>query len=159
MSTYTATISWKRNGEAFTDNRYSRRHEWQFDGGITLAASSSPAVVPRFSDASAVDPEEAFVASLSSCHMLTFLYLAAGRKFTVDSYVDEALGTLAKNSHGKLAMTEVVLRPRVVFSGDQQPSIEALYELHHRAHEECFISNSVVTNVRCEPVIMTEAGE
>ena len=159
MSTYTATISWQRNGEVFTDNRYSRRHEWRFDGGVTLAASSSPAVVPRYSDASAVDPEEAFVASLSSCHMLTFLMLAAAKKFIVDGYVDEALGTLAKNSRGKLAMTEVVLRPRVVFSGDQQPSIEALYELHHRAHEECFIANSVITDVRCEPVITTETGE
>ena len=159
MSTYTATISWQRNGEVFTDNRYSRRHEWRFDGGVTLAASSSPAVVPRYSDASAVDPEEAFVASLSSCHMLTFLMLAAAKKFIVDSYVDEALGTLAKNNRGKLAMTEVVLRPRVIFSGDYRPSIEALEELHHRAHEECFIANSVITDVRCEPVITTETGE
>jgi organic hydroperoxide reductase OsmC/OhrA len=159
MSTYTATISWQRNGEVFTDNRYSRRHEWRFDGGVTLAASSSPAVVPRYSDASAVDPEEAFVASLSSCHMLTFLMLAAAKKFIVDSYVDEALGTLAKNNRGKLAMTEVVLRPRVIFSGDNRPSSEALEELHHRAHEECFIANSVITDVRCEPVITTETGE
>ena len=159
MSTYTATISWERNGEVFTDNRYSRKHEWRFDGGVRLAASSSPAVVPRFSDASAVDPEEAFVASLSSCHMLVFLSLAAAKKFTVDSYVDEALGTLSKNSRGKLAMTEVLLRPMVVFSGDHRPSNEALNELHHRAHEECFIANSVLTNVRCEPVTMTEAGE
>lgn len=159
MSTYTATISWQRNGEVFTDNRYSRRHEWRFDGGVTLAASSSPAVVPRYSDASAVDPEEAFVASLSSCHMLTFLMLAAAKKFIVDGYVDEALGTLAKNNRGKLAMTEVVLRPRVIFSGDYRPSIEALEELHHRAHEECFIANSVITDVRCEPVIATETGE
>jgi organic hydroperoxide reductase OsmC/OhrA len=159
MSTYTATISWKRNGEVFTDNRYSRRHEWQFDGGVRLAASSSPAVVPRYSDASAVDPEEAFVASLSSCHMLTFLFLAAAKKFTVDSYVDEALGTLAKNDRGKLAITEVVLRPRVIFSGDRRPSREELDELHHKAHEECFIANSVLTDVRCEPMIDMEAGE
>lgn len=159
MSTYTATISWQRNGEVFTDNRYSRRHEWRFDGGVTLAASSSPAVVPRYSDASAVDPEEAFLASLSSCHMLTFLMLAAAKKFIVDSYVDEAVGTLAKNNRGKLAMTEVVLRPRVIFSGDYRPSSEGLEELHHRAHEECFIANSVITDVRCEPVITTETGE
>lgn len=159
MSTYTATISWERNGEVFTDNRYSRRHEWRFDGGVRLPASSSPAVVPRFSDASAVDPEEAFVASLSSCHMLTFLSLAAAKKFTVDSYVDEALGTLKRNNRGKLAMTEVLLRPTVVFSGDHRPSNEALNELHHRAHEECFIANSVLTSVRCEPVTMTVAGE
>jgi organic hydroperoxide reductase OsmC/OhrA len=158
MSTYTVTISWKRNGEVFTDNRYSRRHEWRFDGGTTLTASSSPAVVPRFSDASAVDPEEAFVASLSSCHMLTFLFLAAVKKFTVDSYVDDAKGTLAKNNRGKLAMTEVVLRPRVIFSGDRRPSLEELNELHHKAHEECFIANSVLTEVRCEPIIDMEAG-
>lgn len=158
MSTYTATISWKRNGEVFTDNRYSRRHEWRFDGGARLTASSSPAVVPRYSDASAVDPEEAFVASLSSCHMLTFLYLAAAKKFTVDSYVDEALGTLARNDHGKLAMAKVVLRPRVIFSGDHRPSREAVEELHHRAHEECFIANSVMTDVRCEPIDIEAGG-
>jgi organic hydroperoxide reductase OsmC/OhrA len=158
MSTYTATISWERNGEVFTVKRYSRRHEWRFDGGVRLAASSSPAVVPRYSDASAVDPEEAFVASLSSCHMLTFLLLAADKKFTVGSYVDEALGTLAKNDRGKLAMTKVVLRPKVIFSGKHRPSREALEELHHRAHEECFIANSVMTDVRCEP-IDTETSE
>lgn len=156
MSTYTATIRWRRSGETFTDNRYSRGHEWCFDGGVTLRASSSPAVVPRYSDASGVDPEEAFVASLSSCHMLVFLSLAAARKFTVDSYVDEALGTLAKNARGKLAMTEVILRPMVEFSGDAQPDVEALNELHHRAHEECFIANSVTTNVRCEPVLSAD---
>jgi organic hydroperoxide reductase OsmC/OhrA len=158
MSTYTVTISWKRNGEVFIDNRYSRRHEWRFDGGTTLTASSSPAVVPRFSDPSAVDPEEAFLASLSSCHMLTFLFLTAAKKFTVDSYIDEAIGTLAKNSRGKLAMTEVVLRPRVIFSGDRRPSLEELKELHHKAHEECFIANSVLTDVRCEPIIDKEAA-
>ncbi len=151
MSTYTATIRWQRNGEVFTDNRYNRGHEWSFDGGVTLRASSSPAVVPRYSDPSGVDPEEAFVASLSSCHMLTFLWLAAAQKITVDSYVDEAIGTVAKNAQGKLAMTDVVLRPKVVFAGEPQPSPEVVTQLHHRAHEECFIANSVTTNVRCEP--------
>jgi organic hydroperoxide reductase OsmC/OhrA len=152
MSTYTATVSWSRNGEAFTDNKYSRGHEWSFDGGLTLRASSSPYVVPRFSDPKGVDPEEAFVASLSSCHMLTFLFLAAVKKFIVDSYVDEAIGMLAKNAKGKLAMTEVILRPKVVFSGENRPGAEALNELHHRAHEGCFIANSVTTHVRCEPI-------
>jgi organic hydroperoxide reductase OsmC/OhrA len=142
MSHYSATVSWRRNGEVFTDNRYSRGHEWSFDGGVT----------PRFSDPAGVDPEEAFVASLASCHMLTFLMLAAGKKYRVDSYIDEAKGTLAKNPMGKLAMVEVVLRPKIVFSGERQPSPEALRELHHRAHEECFIANSVTTDVRCEPV-------
>jgi organic hydroperoxide reductase OsmC/OhrA len=152
MSHYSATVSWHRNGEVFTDKRYSRGHEWSFDGGVRFRASSSPQVVPRFSDPAGVDPEEAFVASLASCHMLTFLLLAASKKYRVDSYVDEAKGTLAKNPKGKLAMVEVVLRPKIVFSGEQQPSPEALQELHHRAHEECFIANSVTTDVRCEPI-------
>jgi organic hydroperoxide reductase OsmC/OhrA len=152
MSTYTATVRWSRNGEAFIDNKYSRGHEWSFDGGVTIRASSSPQVVPRFSDPKGVDPEEAFVASLSSCHMLTFLLLAAAKKFIVDSYVDEAIGMLAKNAKGKLAMTEVILRPNVVFSGENRPGAETLNELHHRAHEDCFIANSVTTNVRCEPI-------
>jgi organic hydroperoxide reductase OsmC/OhrA len=153
MSHYSATVSWRRNGEVFTDNRYSRGHEWSFDGGVTFRASSSPQVVPRFSDPAGVDPEEAFVASLASCHMLTFLMLAASKKYRVDSYIDEAEGTVAKNPKGKLAMVEVVLRPKIVFSGEQHPSPEALKELHHRAHEECFIANSVTTDVRCEPVL------
>jgi organic hydroperoxide reductase OsmC/OhrA len=153
MSTYTATVRWGRNGELFIDNKYSRGHEWSFDGGLTIRASSSPNVVPRFSDPKGVDPEEAFVASLSSCHMLTFLLLAASKKFIVDSYVDEAIGMLAKNAKGKLAITEVVLRPKVVFSGENRPAEEVLNELHHRAHEECFIANSVTTNIKCEPVV------
>jgi len=152
VGTYTATVRWTRNGDVFTDNRYSRGHEWAFDGGIVLRASSSPQVVPRFSDPSGIDPEEAFVASLSSCHMLTFLFLAAARKFTVDSYVDEAIGTLAKNDRGKFAMTRVLLRPRVIFSGVEQPGAEKLKELHHKAHEGCFIANSVTTTIDCEPV-------
>jgi len=152
VGAYTATVRWTRNGEVFTDNRYRRGHEWAFDGGIVLRASSSPQVVPRFSDPSGIDPEEAFVASLSSCHMLTFLSLAAARKFTVDSYVDEAIGTLAKNDRGKFAMTRVLLRPRVIFSGEEQPRAEELKELHHKAHEQCFIANSETTTIDCEPV-------
>lgn len=152
MSHYSATIYWSRNGQVFSDNRYSRGHSWSFDGGITVKASSSPQVVPRFSDPEAIDPEEAFVASLSSCHMLTFLWLAAQKKYVVDSYLDEATGTLAKNAEGKLAMVEVVLRPKVAFSGAHVPSADDLRELHHRAHDECFISNSVKTDVRCEPI-------
>ena len=152
MSIYTATVRWSRNGEVFTDNKYSRGHEWSFDGGTVLRASASPHVVPRFSDPRGVDPEEAFVASLSSCHMLTFLLLAAAKKFIVDSYVDEAVGTLAKNARGRFAMTEVTLRPKVVFAGEHRPGADLLNELHHKAHEECFIANSVTTNVKCEPV-------
>jgi organic hydroperoxide reductase OsmC/OhrA len=152
MASYTATVKWSRNNDAFVDNKYSRAHEWSFDGGVRLKASSSPRVVPRFSDPAGVDPEEAFVASLSSCHMLTFLSLAAKKGFLVDSYEDEAIGSMGRNDKGKFAITEVVLRPRIRFSGENRPGREALEELHHRAHEECFIANSVTTSVRCEPV-------
>lgn len=150
---YTSKIVWRRDGADFSDNRYSRKHVWQFDGGLAVPASSSPHVVPApMSDATAVDPEEAFVASLASCHMLWFLAIAGKRRFIVDSYVDNAAGILAKNSDGKLAMTVVTLRPNVKFSGERQPSQEDIQSLHHRAHEECFIALSVKTEVRCEPV-------
>jgi organic hydroperoxide reductase OsmC/OhrA len=153
MSTYTAVISWKRGDQVFTDNRYSREHVWRFDGGIEVVASSSPRVVPLpFSIAVAVDPEEAFVASLSSCQMLWFLSIAAKRKFRVDSYTDNAEGIIEKNAAGKLAMTRVTLRPDVSFSGEKIPSRAELDQMHHEAHEECFIANSVKTEVLCEPV-------
>ena len=153
MSTYTAVISWKRGDQTFIDNRYSRAHVWRFDGGIEVVASSSPRVVPLpFSNAVAVDPEEAFIASLSSCHMLWFLSIAAKRKFRVDSYTDNAEGIIEKNEAGKLAMTRVMLRPDVSFSGEKIPSRAELDQMHHEAHEECFIANSVKTEVRCEPV-------
>jgi organic hydroperoxide reductase OsmC/OhrA len=152
MSTYKTTITWSRQEAVFSDNRYSRAHTWLFDGGIEVPASSSPHVVPPpMSVAAAVDPEEAFVVSLSSCHMLWFLSLAASRKWIVESYRDEAVGTLAKDDTGKFAMTVVTLRPEVVFGGERQPSAEEIQALHHRAHEECFIANSVKTDVRCEP--------
>jgi organic hydroperoxide reductase OsmC/OhrA len=154
MSTnHTATIAWIRSGEPFTDNKYSRAHTWAFDGGIVVPASSSPHVVrPPFSKADAVDPEEAFIAALSSCHMLTFLWIAAGRGFVVDRYDDAAVGTLAKDAAGSLAMTSVVLRPRVAFAGARRPSVEEHEAMHHEAHEQCFIARSVKTAVRCEPV-------
>jgi len=153
MARYSATIRWQRGEQRFTDNRYSRAHTWTFDGGIVVPGSSSPHVVPvPGSDPHAVDPEEAFVASLSSCHMLWFLSIAAGRGFRVDDYADEALGTMARNAEGKLAMTRVVLRPRVVFSGDPRPGPADLAAMHHEAHAECFIANSVKTEVTCEPV-------
>jgi organic hydroperoxide reductase OsmC/OhrA len=156
MSTYTAQLKWHRGAnEAFTDNRCSRAHSLHFDGGVVLPGSSSPSVVPLpMSDASAVDPEELFVASLCSCHMLWFLSIAAGRGFQVDSYVDDASGTLARDpQHGKrrLVMTEVLLRPRVVFGGPKLPTSDELHAIHHEAHEECFIANSVKTSVHCEP--------
>ncbi len=150
---YTSKIIWKRNNATFSDNRYSRKHVWQFDGGFEVSASSSPHVVPLpMSDAAAVDPEEAFVASLASCHMLWFLAIAAKRSFVVDRYVDNAVGIMAKNRDGKLAMTVVTLRPAVAFAGEKQPSHDEIQSMHNRAHEECFIASSVKTEVRCEPV-------
>ena len=151
MSTTTAEIRWIRGEQKFTDNRYSRAHTWHFDGGIVVPASSSPTVVaPPMSDAAAVDPEEAFVASLSSCHLLWFLSIAAKQGYTIDSYRDSAEGILAKNSMGKLAMTKVILRPLVVFSGAKLPDRPALDALHHAAHEECFIAQSVRTEIQIE---------
>jgi organic hydroperoxide reductase OsmC/OhrA len=153
LATNRATVVWRREGAAFTDNRYSRAHRWQFDGGVEVAASSSPHVVPRpMSVAEAVDPEEAFVASLSSCHMLTFLYLAARRGFLVEEYRDEATGELAKDGAGRMSMTHVTLRPAIVFGGERRPTREDIEALHHQSHEECFIANSVKTELRCEPV-------
>ena len=152
MSIYTAEIRWSRGEQIFTDNRYSRAHVWRFDGGAVVPASSSPAVVPLpMSDASAVDPEEAFIASLSSCHMLWFLSLAAKRGYTVDSYSDAASGVMEKNTAGKLAMTVVTLRPLVTFSGVKLPDRAALDALHHAAHEECFIAASIRSEIRLEP--------
>lgn len=155
MSRYAATIHWQRDGAPFIDNRYSRAHRWRFDGGIDLPASSSPNVVPLpMSDAGAVDPEEAFVAALSSCHMLWFLSIAAAAGFVVDAYEDNASGTLARNAARKLVMTEVVLRPRVAFAGETRLSAEEFATLHQRAHEECYLANSVTTDVRCEPEML-----
>ncbi len=153
MSEYQATIHWQRRDAAFTDNRYSRAHVWRFDGGVEVVASSSPQVVPLpMSSAAAVDPEEAFVASLASCHMLWFLSLAAARGLCVDHYDDAAIGVLAKNAEGRMAMTEVTLRPHVVFGAGTEPTRQALDELHQSAHEACFIAASVLTRVNCEPV-------
>ena len=153
MTEHSAEILWQRGEQSFLDNRYSRAHHWRFDGGLQVPASSSPHVVPLpWSDARAVDPEEAFIAALSSCHMLWFLSLAAQQGFQVERYEDLARGVMAKNAEGRLAMTEVLLRPRVTFGGACQPNSEQLHSLHHRAHEACFIANSVKTEVRCEPL-------
>ena len=153
MSTHVATIRWQRDGENFTDNKYSRGHAWEFDGGAVVAASASPDVVPRpFSIAENVDPEEAFVATLSSCHMLMFLTIAAKRGYVVDEYVDEATGVLAEDEEGRMAITNVTLRPRVAWFGDKQPTPEQLEKMHHRSHNLCFIANSVKTKVATEVV-------
>jgi len=152
MSEYTVVVEWSRNGAVFTDNRYSRGHRWRFAGGIEVPASASPHVVPLpLSVATAVDPEEAFVASLSSCHMLFFLSIAAKRGFLVESYRDEAVGTLAKDASGALAMTKVLLHPDIRFGG-RRPNESDIAAIHHEAHEQCFISRSVKTSVEVAPV-------
>lgn len=148
MSEYTATIEWQRRGQDFLDNKYSRGHTWMFDGGAEVPASSSPHVVPiPMSVEANVDPEEAFVASLSSCHMLWFLAIAAKNKFIVESYVDEASGILAKDQGGKSAITKVILKPVIAFHGQNQPSQDQIDQIHHEAHENCFIANSVKTKI------------
>ncbi|MFT5219227.1 MAG: organic hydroperoxide reductase OsmC/OhrA [Planctomycetota bacterium] len=152
MSEYKVTISWQRaEGEDFVKSAYSRGHEWKFDGGAVVPASSSPHIVPLpYSVEANVDPEEAFVASLSSCHMLFFLSIAAKRRLSVESYVDEASGIMEQNVEQRLAMTRVILRPRVSFAGDKHPSREQLEKMHDQAHHQCFIANSVLTEVITE---------
>jgi organic hydroperoxide reductase OsmC/OhrA len=149
---YRATVLWRRGDQAFTDNRYSRAHVWRFDEGLEVPASSSPFVVPNYSLAAAVDPEEAFIASLSSCHMLFFLSFAARAGFQIESYEDQARGEMAKNEAGKLYVSRVTLHPAIVFSGDKRPTEADIAALHHRSHEECFIANSVRTEVVTEIV-------
>lgn len=156
MAEHLATVRWERRDEAFVDNRYRRAHVWAFDGGLTVPASASPHVVRSpMSDPHAVDPEEAFVASLASCHMLWFLSLAARRGFRVDSYQDDAVGLMEKNAEGRLAITVVTLHPHVVFGGDTIPAPEAIDELHHAAHHECYIANSVRTEIRVKSTTAT----
>lgn len=162
MARHVATVEWSRGGAPFTDNRYSRAHVWRFDGGAEVRASASPHVVPApLSDPAGVDPEEAFVASLSSCHMLWFLSLAAKRGLVVDRYADEAAGVLERDGDGRLAMTRVTLHPAVTFSGPHVPDAVEVRELHERAHHECSIAASVRTEVVCEPVVRvaTDTGE
>jgi organic hydroperoxide reductase OsmC/OhrA len=148
VSEHKAHIAWRFSGTDFLKGKYPREHTWTFDGGLTVSASPSPAVVPvPYSNPACVDPEEAFVASIASCHMLTFLFLASREKIEVLSYDDEAVGTMAKNENGVPWVSTVVLRPRVEYSPATVPTAEQEERLHHRAHRECFISNSVKTNI------------
>lgn len=150
MSLHTATIEWKREGD-FARKKYQREHVWKFDGGIEVRAAASPHVVPLpWTSENAVDPEEAFVASISSCHMLTFLWLASNEGWVVDSYVDVAEGLLEKGSDGVLMISRVVLRPKIVWV-EKEPSAEHVAELHERSHHECFISRSVKCAIVVEP--------
>ena len=148
MAEHKATISWQRTSPDFLKGKYSREHTWTFDGGLSVPASASPSVVPLpFSNPANVDPEEAFVASISSCHMLTYLYLAGRQGFQVDSYRDEAVGVVTKNEQGVPWVSAVTLNPKIVYSGDKLPGAEDVEQLHHLAHEQCFIANSVKTRI------------
>ena len=152
MSEYYAEVKWLRGDEeSYIDNKYSRGHEWKFDGGLTVTASSSPHIVPiPYSVEANVDPEEAFVASLSSCHMLFFLSIAAKKKFTIDEYLDNAVGIMEQDEDKRMSMTRVTLRPKVTFAGDKQPTMAQIEKMHHQSHEQCFIANSVKTEVVTE---------
>jgi len=153
MSQHRATIHWQRAGAEFISGRYSREHTWTFDGGVVVPASASPSVVPPpWSNSAHVDPEEAFVAAISSCHMLTFLYLANRQGFLVDSYRDEAVGVMTQNERGVPWVSAVILQPRISYSGDKLPLLSDESRLHHEAHEQCFIANSIKTEVTVKPV-------
>lgn len=153
MSQHLATVHWKRDGAIFTDYQYSREHIWQFDGGVEIAASASPQNVREpYANPACVDPEEAFVASLSSCHMLWFLAIAAKQQFVVEGYTDRAVGVLEKNEDGNLAITQVRLRPDIQFAGARQPSDQQVKEMHAAAHHHCFLANSVKTQIVVEAV-------
>jgi organic hydroperoxide reductase OsmC/OhrA len=151
MAQHTATVEWSRRNETFTDNRYSREHHWRFDGGANVLASASPHVVPvPLSNPAGVDPEEAYVAALSSCHMLWFLSIAAKQGWVIERYRDEAVGLMEKNAEGRIAMTRVTLRPKIDFEGPK-PMPEQLAKLHHEAHESCFLASSVKTEITVVP--------
>lgn len=151
MKQFEAKLAWHRGAQPFTDQRYSRAHSWSFDGGLTLAASSSPLSVPvPMSDPAAVDPEEALVAAASSCHMLFFLSFAAQGGFVVDEYRDHAVGTLDQDAQGRLALTRIVLRPAIVFADGRAPDAAQLAALHHAAHDRCYVANSLKGDVVVE---------
>jgi organic hydroperoxide reductase OsmC/OhrA len=151
MAEHKATVKWQRTSGEFLKGKYSREHTWTFDGGVSVPASSSPSVVPLpYSNAANVDPEEAFVASISSCHMLTFLFLASRAGFQVDSYSDDAVGFMTKNEHGVPWVSTVSLKPKIVYSGEKLPQPADIERLHHQSHEQCFIANSVKTRITVE---------
>ena len=155
MGHYRAEIQWDRGDQDFCAGRYSRAHRLRFDGGLDIAGSSSPQVVPLpWSEPDAVDPEEAFVASIASCHMLWFLSIAAKQSLCVDSYRDHAEGVMTRNSAGKMWISRVTLRPQVSFSGSSRPDVDTIHALHRQAHRECFIANSVRSEIVCEPVLL-----
>lgn len=151
MSEHRATIRWKRTSDEFLKGKYSREHTWTFDGGMSIQASAAPSAVPvPYSNPAYVDPEEAFVASVASCHMLTFLWLAGRKGFQIDSYEDEAAGVMTQGENGVPWVSRITLKPRIVYSGARTPTHAEEDQLHHLAHEQCFIANSIKTEVRVE---------
>ena len=153
MSEHRATVRWQQSGGPFAKRQYSRAHTWSFDGGVTVPAAASPSVVPvQFTDPSGVDPEEAYVASISSCHLLSFLPLAALAGFEPLRYEDDAVGHMTKNERGKLWVSAIDLHPRVTWAEGKAPSAEQEAELHHRAHDDCYIASSVRTEIRVRSV-------
>jgi organic hydroperoxide reductase OsmC/OhrA len=151
---FEAKLEWQRKGQAFLDQKYSRAHEWIFDGGLRVPASSSPLSVPLpMSNPDNVDPEEALVAAASSCHMLFFLSIAAKRGHTVESYSDHAVGLLEKDAQGRMSMTNITLRPNIVFAGTAWPGEEEIAAIHHEAHDKCYIANSLKTEITVEPPV------
>jgi len=149
MSEHRARVTWEQAGGPFAKRQYSRAHRWSFDGGVTVPAAASPSAVPaQFTDPSAVDPEEAYVAAISSCHLLSFLPLAALAGFEVLRYEDDAVGRMTKNESGKLWVSEIDLHPRITWAEGKAPDAEQEADLHHRAHDECYIANSVRTEIR-----------
>jgi organic hydroperoxide reductase OsmC/OhrA len=154
MAEHKATVRWTLPGdaEAFLKGRYSRAHTWTFDGGVTVSASPAPSVVPvPYSNPAAVDPEEAYVASIASCHMLTFLYVAMREGFVVERYEDDAVGVMRKNERGAVWVAAVTLHPRIVYGGEKRPTAADVDHLHHLAHEQCFIASSVKTEILVAP--------
>jgi len=149
MSKHTVNLLWKNELEDFSYKSYDRTHSWKFEGGIVVQASAAPEYLGK---KEFVNPEEAFAASLASCHMLTFLAIAAMKKYSIEIYEDEAVAILEKNEKSRMAVTKLYLRPKITFTGDNIPDKTIINELHHRAHAECFISNSVVTEIIIEPV-------
>src|SRR6185503_11272517 len=148
MSEHHASLRWKRTSDTFKYDTYNRAHDVSFKHGSIVVPSSA---APEFKgDADRVDPEEAFVGSLSSCHMLTFLAMCARKRLTVDSYEDNAVGIMEKGPNGKWSVTRVTLRPRVMFAEGTSIDEKTLNDVHHRAHEDCFIANSVKTDVTVE---------
>lgn len=152
MSAHLATIRWRNSGPDFASRRYSREHTLHFDGGVVVPGSPSPQIVPApWSNAAAVDPEEAFVAAVAACHMLWFLHVACDAGWVPESYEDSAEGFMTRNEQGSLWISQIILRPHIRWHGETTPSPEDLERLHHRAHEQCFIANSIRTEVIVQP--------